>query len=503
MANARSLSRARRTVGGRLLVSYLGMLAAFAITLGWSIHTMREAARDARLLRDAHVPLLSSIGEALAAQNVMNTQLNHITSARNPADVRQWIDTARRLRPLGFRRVREEAERGLPPSRDGPGLRELLVSEVERLERELGGDGPQFDQLFQALASGDGPRAEVLRDALVAREADGAQRLRALRQRVEAEMAALTEAAQQREERSILLLMALSALTLLVGLLTSVYARRVLRPLGAVTERARAVASGDLGPRAIVATGDEIGELAETFEEMVAAIRKARADLVHAERLATIGKMAAHITHEVRNPLSSISLNLELLEEELGGAGSREERVQLVAAIQREVERLSQIAEQYLSVVREPRLRLARESPEDLVRELVAFVRPELERAGIKCVLEVAPGLPKIDLDEAQLRQALLNLIRNAREAQPKGGEVAVRVAAEVGEVILCVEDDGPGVPAELAGSIFDPFYTTKQRGTGLGLAVTRSIVEAHGGTIRCEPREPRGTRMRLALPVP
>jgi signal transduction histidine kinase len=502
MAETTARSTRRRTVAGRLLASFLVVLLAAAITAAWSFQALRAAARDATLVRDAYVPLLISIGEALAEQNVMNTQLNHITSAKNPADVRQWIETLRRVRPLRFKKLRDEAARGLPPELDPSGLRAHIDSEVAAVEQALAGEGERFDQLFVALGQGKASEAETIRDELVDLETNGAERLRALRQRVAETMAALTEAAQRRERRSIELLIGLSALTLAVGAATSLYARRVLRPLSVMTERARGVAGGDLSPRPVVATDDEIGELAHTLEDMVAAIRKARAEVVQAERLATIGKMAAHITHEVRNPLSSIGLNLELLEEELVDAGAEGESKQLLSAIQSEVERLAQISEQYLSAVRTPQLKLGRERIDELLGECHAFVKPELDRAGLESRVELAPDLPEVEVDEAQLRQALINLIRNAREALPRGGQVLLRLEREGESLAIAIEDDGPGVPEELRTSIFDPFYTTKEHGTGLGLAVTRSIVLAHGGTIRCEPRPGGGTRFVITLPT-
>jgi signal transduction histidine kinase len=251
----------------------------------------------------------------------------------------------------------------------------------------------------------------------------------------------------------------------------------------------------------VVDTQDEIGELATSFEDMVSAIQRARSELVQAERLATIGKMAAHITHEIRNPLSSIGLNIELLEEEIQQSGAQES-LQLVLAIKAEVDRLSRIAEQYLSVARRPRPELEREHVEDLVLELLAFVRPELDRAGVVSRVEAEPDLPEVAIDESQLRQALLNLIRNAREAMPRGGELVVAVVRQEGTVEIRIDDNGAGVPEEMRSTIFDPFVTTKQRGTGLGLAVTREIVEAHHGTIQCEPLPQRGTRFRIALPA-
>lgn len=494
----------RRTVAGRLLGSFVLVLLAFALTTLWSFRALRAGARDAELLRAGYVPLLLRIGEALAEQNVLGAQLNHITAAKNPGDVREWIETARRTRPLTFAQMREAAEQGMDREPDPRvrKFREEIAREVASIERAVDSDPERFTTLFQALRVGDGDAAERARNDLVKREAEGAQRLRNTRARVEDAMENLTADAQRREQRSVELLVGLGLLTLLVGVLTSLYARRVLAPLTAVTDRAKAVARGDLTPRSVAPTPDEIGELATTFEGMVAAIQRARAELVQAERLATIGKMAAHVTHEIRNPLSSIGLNIELLEEELAASAGLSESRQLVAAIKSEVERLSRIAEQYLSVARRPRPRLERERVEDLVSELLAFVRPELDRAGVASRVEAEESLPEVELDESQLRQALLNLIRNAREAMPKGGALTLAVRREGSGVELCVEDTGTGVPEEVRASIFDPFFTTKQRGTGLGLAVTREIIEAHGGSIACEPREPQGTRFRILLPA-
>jgi signal transduction histidine kinase len=493
----------RRTVAERLLISFILVLVAFAVTVGWSILALRAAARDAQLLRAGYAPLMLRIGEALAEQNVVNAQLNHITAARNPTDAREWIEAHRRTLAIPFSKVRTTAERGLGVD-DDPAVRKLkddIVKEATAIEESLEAEPERFNKLYQALAVGDREGAERAKDELIKREAEGADRLRAMKKRVEEAMDALTAAASKREKRGIELLVGLALLTLLVGVMTSLYARRVLAPLTAVTARANAVARGDLTPREVVDTNDEIGELAITFEGMVAAIQRARGELVQAERLATIGKMAAHVTHEIRNPLSAIGLNVELLEEEVAQTGAKESMA-LVQAIKSEVDRLSRIAEQYLSVARRPRPRLEPERVDDLVRELCAFVRPELDRASVDLRVETDPDLPEVELDEAQLRQALLNLIRNAREAMAKGGELVVSVVrGEDGAVEIRVDDTGAGVPEELRASIFDPFFTTKQRGTGLGLAVTREIVEAHHGTIHCEPRDPCGTRFRIVLP--
>jgi signal transduction histidine kinase len=116
--------------------------------------------------------------------------------------------------------------------------------------------------------------------------------------------------------------------------------------------------------------------------------------------------------------------------------------------------------------------------------------------------LHVEPDLRAALFDEAQLRQALLNLLRNAREAMPGGGPIDVRVAADAMSVVVDVEDRGGGIPEPIRARVFDPFFSTKGEGTGLGLAITRHIVEAHGGSVTCEPRDGGGTRFRIALPI-
>lgn len=494
---------ARFTVTRRVIASYAVLLTAFAATMGLGYRDMRAAALEAELLRDGLVPLQLSIGQALAEQNVLATQLNHATAAKNPADVRDWIETARRSRPITLRAAKTAAQHLDESKPDAKRLRDEVMEELDGIDERQRADGDAYDRLFEALAAGDRARADTAQNELVKFEADTAQRLRAARSRTEATMERLGEAAQRREQRAIQLLVGLSAATLIVGLGISLYARRMLRPLRRVTERARDVAAGDLTPRAVADDGSEIGQLAETFEGMVGAIRDARSELVKAERLAAIGKMAAHITHEIRNPLSAIGLNLELLEGELEQSGEegREQR-ELVSAIKNEATRLSRLSEQYLSLARRPKPTFAEESITELCEELAAFVRPEMTRAKVELVVDAEPDLPSIKVDESLLRQALVNLLRNAREAMLDGGELRLVIrAASGGGVDVLVEDDGPGIPDDVRASVFDPFFTTKQRGTGLGLAVTREIIEAHGGAIACEPRDGGGTRFVIHLP--
>jgi signal transduction histidine kinase len=324
-----------------------------------------------------------------------------------------------------------------------------------------------------------------------------------VKDRTEVALERVRDRARSREKSALGRMVALGAISILVGVALSLYARRALAPLAVLTRRANEVAAGDLAPREAPRDATEIGELGRTFEAMVRSVRDARAELVKAERLAVVGQMAAKITHEVRNPLSAIGLNLELLEAELAeGEGDVGEARELCVAMQREVQRLTQLSQQYLSLARRPAPELVPEPLGDLVAEVVAFLKPELDRGGVRAELELDPSAPPVALDEGLLRQALHNLLRNAREAMPDGGTIRVRLGtAEGGGVDLAIEDEGEGVPDALRATIFDPFVTTKSGGTGLGLAVTREIVEAHGGLVACEPRTPRGTRFVLHFP--
>lgn len=490
----------RLRVAARISVTYALLTLAFTLVAGWSVRALRNSASEAEQLRSGYLPLTLVLRDAVADQDAWNAQLNHITTASNPADKRAWFDAAiSGARPRTFAKLRLALHRAFPSE---GGLGRELMDETTDIEKLVADDPVTLDELFSSLARGDATRAEARRADLVTRGNRTKVRLSSVATRMERAIDQVLDEARARERLALRLLVALTAAGLLVGALTALYARRVLAPLGAVTARAQAVARGDLTPRAVVAGQDEIGELAVTFERMVAAIGAANEQLIQSERLAAIGKMAAHVTHEIRNPLSSMALNVELLEDELATLPSDEARV-LLRAIKAEIERLTALSSEYLSVARQRPLDLGDEDLADVVREACEFVRPELVRAAVDLRIDVGADLPTVRIDEAQIKQALFNLVRNAREAMPSGGKLDVRVVgATQGGVDVLIEDEGTGVAEEAREALFQPFFTTKGHGTGLGLAITRQIIEAHGGEIGCEARAPRGTRFRLHLPA-
>ncbi len=310
----------------------------------------------------------------------------------------------------------------------------------------------------------------------------------------------------------------LTLAAILVGLLATGFAQRTLQPIRVLTEGVKGISRGDFALEVPPRSKDELGILAQEFNAMAASLRQRERQLLEQrelllrnERLAAIGRVSAQVTHEIRNPLSSIGLNAELLGDELDAASfadprKRQEAIDLLSAMAREIDRLTEISEQYLAFARPPRPGQDKVDLNDVVGDLLAFLQPELQQGSVTVQLELTPEVPSVVGDEGQLRQALRNLIRNAREAMaPKGGKLTVRTRVSTGagdQVSVEVTDEGPGVPPGALANLFDPFYSTKEQGTGLGLALTQQIAADHGGTLSCQSPPGLGATFVLSLPA-
>ncbi len=242
--------------------------------------------------------------------------------------------------------------------------------------------------------------------------------------------------------------------------------------------------------------GDVLG-LVLALEDVTDAVRTKEA-LIRSERLAAIGRMSAHVTHEIRNPLSSIGLNAEMLQDLV----HEEEAGTLCRAIVREVDRLSAITDEYLRFARLPHPVLDETNTGELLRAIAAFMRRDLEAAKVTLEVSVEPDLPAIHLDSDQVRQAILNLVRNAKESMPQGGKVVLSARREESSLIISVKDCGGGIPKESLDRIFDPFFSTKLTGTGLGLALTQQIVLEHGGQLRVDSTVGVGSDFQIVMPL-
>jgi two-component system NtrC family sensor kinase len=233
------------------------------------------------------------------------------------------------------------------------------------------------------------------------------------------------------------------------------------------------------------------------------------AKLVQADKLAALGKMAAGIAHEINNPLAVISektgwMEDLLEEEEFRGSPNYQEYKTSLGKIMLHVERARKIIHQMLNYARKMEPHLEDVNVNDVVGQTVSFLENMARLNNIRIETDLKPGLPMIAGDQAKLQQVFLNLINNAMEAIGKDGHVQVRTGSSDEHITVDIRDDGPGIPKALQGKIFDPFFSTKQAGTGagLGLWICFDIVQNMGGTIRLESEEGKGSTFSVSLPV-
>ena len=242
----------------------------------------------------------------------------------------------------------------------------------------------------------------------------------------------------------------------------------------------------------------------EVLESTSDRLRNTQRELSRAGRLAAIGQMSAEIAHQVRDPLSSLSLNLEMLEEELqkNPVTPSTDVKNLLAAMGRAVDNLADLTENYLQFAQIPPPVLRPESLGEVVRDVLASQKPNLNRAEIVCAEAVTEGLSEILFDRRQIKFVLENLIQTAHEAMPEGGRLRVATGVRNGYVTVTVADTGPGIPPGLHQEIFEPFYTTKRQGTGLGLSLARRVIERHGGRLTLNSIVGVGSTFTVYLPA-
>jgi signal transduction histidine kinase len=506
----------RLGVSAKILLAYAVLLAAFAGNATFTVLTIHRA-RQGVVANQAYLDLQSSVDTAWKSLNDFagalgrdlrkqpNLALALRMTHKNLDEALAAIDRYLEREPTSFRRPDFEAKRRQIQAFKG----DLDKLSGQMVLAESGSDEqawPEFESQFANLTHG----------------------LNRLRRPLRGESAQIAQRLADDEENAMQMALALGGLGLVVAGLAVAFVWRILRPLQVLRSRAREIAGGEYARRTGVSSRDEIGDLARELDAMAAALEERELRLIRSERMATVGRMAAQITHEVRNPLASIGLYAELLCDELG---SESEPRRLVESITSEVDRLTEITETYLRFARLPRPQLEAEDLGELVASIVEFSRAELSNAGIRLEVDLGPEPFEAAVDENQIRQALLNLIRNAREAMAAAGvtaaegaaggagraglaaavagaagaaggdllRVALRARAE-GLVEIVVSDTGPGIRSENLPKVFDPFFSTKAKGTGLGLPLVQQIAVEHGGRIEVESSA-AGTAFHIVLP--
>lgn len=218
-----------------------------------------------------------------------------------------------------------------------------------------------------------------------------------------------------------------------------------------------------------------------------------------------IAKLAGGLAHEIKNPLSTIRLNMELLAEDFADAESPRDRraAQKIAVVERECQRLQNLLDEFLNYTKVRPLKLEACDLNALVNRVVDFYRPQAQARSIELVLYLDPELPGVVLDAEAFFGALINLVLNAEQAMPQGGQLVFRTRATASGVALELIDTGHGMDERTAAHVFDAFFSTRPGGSGLGLPTARKLIEAHGGSIAVQSELGRGTQFTIELPIP
>lgn len=325
--------------------------------------------------------------------------------------------------------------------------------------------------------------------------------------------------------RSLFLFLGIAVLgVVLVSWVALNVARKISRPIHALTKAAQRVAQGDYSQKLPVESKDEVGYLAASFnamtsglaradeelcewaqnlerkvEERTAELKAMQAHLLQSEKMAAIGKLAAGVAHEINNPLTGVLTNSSLLLKDFPPADPRHDDLQTIV---NETLRCRKIVQGLLDFARQTTPQKQPLNMNQVVEDVLALVRNQAIFRNIAIEVDKDPALPNVMADGDQMRQVVLNIILNAADAMQQGGKlrIASRHDARSKTVLIKISDTGPGIPEEMKSRLFEPFFTTKKTGTGLGLAIAYGIVERHRGTLRVESELGRGTTFLITL---
>jgi signal transduction histidine kinase len=308
-----------------------------------------------------------------------------------------------------------------------------------------------------------------------------------------------------RAERDRLIVIGLLGL-LMVALLFA-FSRRFTRPVTELSQAAQRVADGDLGFEVPVGGPQEISRLSSTFNSMIVGLRRSRdleEQLQRAERSAMVGRLASGIAHEIRNPLNFINLSIDYLREKYAPQAddSRNEYTRILTTIKDELARLNRLVSDFLSYGRPAKLKLREVDARTLIEEVRTLVAAQSEQQNVNInILQNGNGNAMLQADGELLKTCFSNLMINAVQAMPEGGTLNVTLSPNSSQVEVEFADTGQGISSEAIEQIFEPYYSTKETGIGLGLPLTKKIIEEHGGQISVKSEPNSGATFTVVLP--
>jgi two-component system, NtrC family, sensor kinase len=492
-----------RTLSARILLGFAALTITFGGITGNIVYNQHVLESYVGLVNTGMLPAAQSIQELARRCDDLRQYVSEGFDKESTSDVARYrLENLRIRRDKGFAEVQKFF--ATYDNMEKLDSKHALRKAVADLEVRIQSTKPLYDKLELAFQHGQTLDSNAVNEAIgPLRDAERqiGNQTNSFANTVERSVTKGLRDLQEQERESRRITIGLGSVAVILGLLMTTWVVIALRPLRRLQNAARRVAAGEYGSRIEVSGPAEVADLARELNTMATAVEERERELVRSERLAAVGKMAAMITHEVRNPLSSIGLNTELLEDEVEG---NPEARDLVRAIHREVDRLTAITEEYLSFARLPKPKLAAEAINPLVGALAAFVRGDLAAKKVELKIELAPGDPIAIIDASQLRQCLINLVRNATEAlvAKGGGTVTLRTQTAGDRIVIDVEDDGVGIAADVLPRLFDPFFSTKEGGSGLGLALTQQIIKDHGGDLAVQSTLGKGTTFTVSVPA-
>ncbi|UFS72348.1 ATP-binding protein [Geomonas sp. RF6] len=304
--------------------------------------------------------------------------------------------------------------------------------------------------------------------------------------------------------------LAATSMVFVIGMILTIFlARRYTAPIHRLASGVKDVSAGDLSVTFQVQSGDEMGELAENLNEMVAKLKERELlekRLFEAEHLSKVGQLASGIAHEIRNPLNYISLAIDHLQSELLPIcpGRSDELTSITSTIKEEVRKANYMVLNFMNYGRPLKLRRQKISYADLLDKTMPILQDKLREQQIEVVREIAADLPVINVDPELMRNCLTNFITNAAQSMHDGGKIVLGATLDEknGTVRLTFSDSGTGIPPQDLEKVFQPYFTTKEAGIGLGLAITERIVKEHGGSLEVASTVGVGTTFTVILPA-
>ena len=301
-----------------------------------------------------------------------------------------------------------------------------------------------------------------------------------------------------------------TSLVFVIGMFLTIFlARKYTSPIHRLATGVKDVSEGDLSVTFDVESGDEIGELAENLNEMVEKLKEKEQlekRLYEAEHLSKVGQLASGIAHEIRNPLNYISLAIDHLKSELlPVCGARGEEMESIADnIKEEVRKANYMVLNFMNYGRPLKLRLQHVNYPDLLDKAMPLLQGKLEENHIGVQREIPDTLPPMLVDPELMRNCLCNFITNAAQAMPEGGNITLgaHLDPEAGMFVLTFRDQGIGIEPQDLEKVFQPYFTTKEAGIGLGLAITERIIKEHGGGLEVRSQRGEGTTFTVRLPM-